>query len=161
MVSTGTGEHERALTALVATVALLALTVCLAAVVLATVGSVPLGSSPPQAAFELEVDAASDRVALEHVAGDPLPVNETSLVVAVNGEALAFQPPVPFFSADGFRGGPTGPINPSWGPTWRPGDTGSFRLASTNRPPIDEGDRVAVTVAVDGRTVVRLESVAR
>lgn len=153
-----TRTDTRATTSVLGTALLVGLTVVLAATVVATVGSFTLASSTPSAAFDLSVEG--DRIELTHVGGDPLEVDSLSLTVAVEGEELDEQPPVPFFSADGFASGPTGPINPASEPEWTPGETVSFQVASTNEPPIEPGDRVTVTVAVDGQRLVTLEDTA-
>ena len=132
-----------------------------ATVVLAVaVGATALGVAPAEpadrVALEVTADASSGRVALEHAAGPPLDVRDLSLRLEVDGEPLAHQPPVPFFAARGFRGGPTGPFNPSADPTWTVGETASLRVASTNDPPLAPGARLAVTVTREGRLLARV-----
>jgi FlaG/FlaF family flagellin (archaellin) len=152
---------RRAVAPAVGVVLLVALTVALAAVVgvaaLGTAGDVPGapdGSDP--VALSLSVDAGADRLALTHRAGAPLDVRELVVRISVAGTSLRHQPPVPFFAARGFRAGPTGPFNVGADPLWSAGETASLRLASTNAPGIDPGDRVVVRVAVDDRPVATL-----
>lgn len=115
-------------------------------------------STGPSAAFELTVDANEQEISLQHVGGETIDVRELTVHVAVEDEPLAEQPPVPFFSEHGFRGGPDGPFNERADPQWSVGETASVRVAGTNAPAIDPGDTVVVTLAVDGKTVASLES---
>lgn len=151
----------RAVAPVVGVLALVFVTACLAAVVAVAVGSVGVVEPVPAAAFELGVDSDEGSVALTHLAGEPLCVRDVTLTVTVEGEPLAEQPPVPFFAADGFRGGPEGPFNEAADPEWRVGETATVRVAETNDPSIEPGDTVRVTVAVDGETIARLETTAR
>ena len=109
----------------------------------------------PQAALSLRVDAGTDTLALTHRGGDALDARTLSVRVRVAGRPLHHQPPVPFFAARGYRAGPTGPLNPAADPRWTAGERARLRLAETNRPRPEPGDRVTVTVAVDGRRVAR------
>jgi len=115
---------------------------------------------PPTAAFALSADAAADRITVTHRGGDAVDVRDLTVRVTVDGEPIARQPPVPFFSAGGFHSGPTGPFNPAGGTTWRAGETASFRVATTNDPPIAPGDDVAVRLSVRGTTVATLAATA-
>ncbi len=153
---------DRRATSAVVAVVLLALVTVLAA---AAVGAATMTNVPeepaPMADFRLEVEAATDRIAIRHVSGDVLNVTDLQIRVHVAGEPLARQPPVPFFASRGFRSGPTGPFNPAGGTTWRAGERGTLRLASTNSPGIDSGDRVSVLVLSDRGTVASLRATAR
>lgn len=141
-------------------VLLLALVTLLgAAAVGATLPSVP-EEPPPSAALRLDADAASDRLTVRHVAGDDLDVADLDVTVTVDGDALAHQPPVPFFAARGFVSGPTGPFNHAGGTTWRAGQRGTLRIASTNDPQLSSGDRVTVTVTTDRDVVAKLSTIA-
>ena len=139
-------------------VLLVGLIVALAAVVgvvaVGTVADVPHGRPP--VSLSLAVDAGTDRVTLVHRAGDSLDVRRLTVRVSVAGTPLRYQPRVPFFAARGFRAGPTGPFNVAADPRWTAGETASLRLASTNAPGIDPGDRVVVEVAVGDRRVATL-----
>jgi hypothetical protein len=115
----------------------------------------------PTAAFALRADAATDRLVLTHRGGDPVDVRAATLRVAVSGQPLRHQPPTPFFAADGFRSGPTGPLNPESDGRWTAGERGRLRLAATNAPLLDPGDRVRATIRVDGRRVARVVVRAR
>jgi flagellin-like protein len=151
-------QGRRAVSPVVGVVLLLVLTVALAAVVtaagLGAVGVVPdVGG---RADLSLAVDAEADRLTLRHRAGEPLDVGRLTVRVRVAGTPLRHQPPVPFFAAQGFRSGPTGPFNAAADPRWTAGEVASLRLASTNGPTIAPGDRVVVDVTVGGRRVATL-----
>ena len=157
----GPPRVSRRATAPVVAVALLVLvTVALAGTVLAGLGAVTPPDPPPQAALRLSVDAGADRVALTHRSGDPLDARRLRVHVAVNGTPLDHQPPGPFFAARGFRAGPGGPFNRAADPAWTPGETASFRLASTNDPAIGPGARVDVELYADGFLVGRFSAEA-
>jgi flagellin-like protein len=141
-------------------VLLVLVTVTAAAAVGATFASTP-AEPTPMTELRLTVDADDDRLALRHVTGDALNVSNLRLRIHVDGEPLAHQPPVPFFAATGFRSGPTGPFNPAGGTSWRAGQRGTLRLASTNSPDIDPGDHVRVQVLADHGTVASLQATAR
>ena len=98
----------------------------------AAVGLGALPTAPTVAGATLAVDG--DRLVLTHRAGEPVDVRRLDVVVRVDGDPLRHQPPVPFFSARGFRPGPTGPFNAAADPMWEVGERASIRLASTNRP---------------------------
>jgi len=136
----------------------------LAAVVGTVAGATALGALPadrPTAALALRADAGADRLVVTHRAGDPLPPDRLSVRVRIDGRPLAHQPPVPFFAAEGFRSGPTGPFNSrSTGP-WTAGERAGVRLAATNRPGLRPGRRVTVDVRVEGVCVARVTALAR
>ncbi|MGQ3328793.1 type IV pilin N-terminal domain-containing protein [Halorubrum sp. FL23] len=140
----------------VAGVLLLAITVVLAGgVVTATIGA-PTEPAPTTA---LSLSATDDRITVTHRGGDALNATELTVRVRVDGEPLARQPPVPFFSAAGFHPGPTGAFNAATDGAWRVGGTASFRVAETNDPTLEPGRTVAVDISVDGRPVATLEAV--
>lgn len=135
-----------------------------ALVVSLAVAGVAVGLLPdpaPVAAFALQADAGTDRVTLVHRGGDAVDVYDLDLRVRVSGRPLRHQPPTPFFAARGFRSGPTGPLNPETDRRWTAGERARLGLASTNAPPIDPGDRVTVTLRLDGRRVARVVARAR
>lgn len=149
----------RALSPVLGVVLLVGITVAVAATV-GAVATVDPGGTVPAAHLTLSVDAESGRVALTHEGGETLDVSALSVTVAVDGEALDHQPPVPFFAAAGFESGPTGPFNVASGDDWSAGETAGFRLASTNDPQLPEGAHVEVTVATERGTVAELEATA-
>lgn len=136
----------------------------LAAVVGTAVGGAAVGVLPtdrPTAALALRADAGTDRLVLTHRAGEPLAPDRLAVRVLIDGRPLAHQPPVPFFAAEGFRSGPTGPFNSrSTGP-WTRGERAGLRLAGTNRPALRPGRRVTVVVRVGNARVARVTAVAR
>jgi len=138
------GSADRGVSPVLAVVLLVGLTVCVAAVL----GTVAFGQAaavdgpPPRATFS--IDAAGDRVTIVHEGGDPVAVGPLRVEVAVDGEPLAHQPPVPFFAATGFEGGPTGPFNPSSSGTWTAGERASFSVAGTNEPTLEPGATLTV-----------------
>lgn len=150
---------SRALSPVVGVVLLAFVTVLGAAAVGAMVPTAP-AEPPPVVDLRVDVDAATDRVTLRHVGGDTLDVADLRLRIRVNGTRLARQPPVPFFAAHGFVSGPTGPFNHAGGTTWRAGQRASLRIASTNRPVPDRGDRVTVIVATERQTIAELTTTA-
>ena len=137
-------------------VLLLAITVVLAGGVAAAALGPSTATVPPSAVLSLS--ATDDRIAIDHRGGDPIDVAAVTVRVSVDGEPLAEQPPVPFFSAAGFRPGPTGPFNSASDDTWRVGETASFRVADTNDPTLEPGRTVTVEITADGRPVATLEA---
>ena len=152
--------RSRAVSPVVGIVLLLVCTVVLGSVVALSAATAP-AAPPPSASVAVDADAGDDRIALTHRGGDALDVRDVSLDVTVAGEPLDRQPPVPFFSTSGFRPGPTGPFNPAADPEWRAGETASFRIASTNEPAIDPGDRVRVVVYAEDGRVATVTTTAR
>lgn len=140
----------------VAVVLLLAITVVAAAAVAAGLPAVP-GEPPPQRAAG--ADATVDgRVAVTLLSGEPIDVRAASVRISVAGEPLTRQPPVPFFAARGFHGGPTGPFNAAADPTWTVGETASLCVAATNEPAVRAGETLRVEVRVDGHVVAVAET---
>ncbi|SDL99116.1 flagellin N-terminal-like domain-containing protein [Halogranum gelatinilyticum] len=151
---------ERAVSPVVGVALVLVVTVCLAAVVgagvLATTTQLPEERSATPVALSLSV--SGDRLTLAHRGGRALDVSELGVTVAVDGTELRHQPPVPFFSARGFRAGPTGPFNVASDGSWSVGETASVELASTNSPQLTSGATVTVRIVADGRPVARLSA---
>lgn len=153
--------HTSRAVAPVAGVLLVAMTVLLGVGVTAVAFGVDAGvgttpSPAPTATFSLAVDG--DRITITHRGGDSLAVDGLRVVVAVNGEPLTHQPPVPFFSARGFRPGPTGPFNPAAANEWTAGTAASIRIAGTNDPQPMPGDAVTVRLVVDDTPVAVLSA---
>lgn len=153
-----TARADRAVSPAVGVVLLVLVTVALAATV--GVGAVPdlPGDPPPAAHIDCRADAGPDRVACTHRGGDRLDTRDLRVHVAVGGDPLTHQPPVPFFAARGFRAGPTGPFNPSSDPGWTAGETASFSIAATNDPGLTPGASVRVRLLADGYTVAAAET---
>ncbi len=149
----------RATSSLVGVVLLVAVTV-LVATAAGSLAAVDPGTEVPTASLSLTADAEADRIALTHQGGETLDVSELSVTVSVDGAELDRQPPVPFFAADGFESGPTGPFNVASDDDWSAGETAGIRIASTNEPRLSEGSHVEVTVATEGGVVASLETTA-
>lgn len=141
----------------VAGVLLLAIVVVLGGGVATVAFAVDAPAEPAPTAM-LSLSATGDQVAVDHRGGDAIDVAAATVRVRVDGDPLDRQPPVPFFSAVGFRSGPDGPFNAASDNVWRVGETASFRVAGTNDPTLSPGGTVTVTIAVDGRTVATLET---
>lgn len=154
------GRPGRSTAPVVGVVVLLVLTVGLGAVVVVSVDSLDGRGDPTLVLVSASADSETNEITLEHRHGDPLDVTELELVVTIDGEELARQPPVPFFAADGFRGGPVGPFNGRANPAWRAGEVASFEIASTNDPTVDPGDEVLVTILEDVELIARVETTA-
>lgn len=152
---------KRAISPVVGVITLVGLTVCLVAVIAIGVGAWSLEPSAPTAVFDLTVDGEQSTVAIEHVGGESVDVTKLSVTIAVNGDELAEQPPVPFVGASGFDGAPGGPFNSATDAEWRAGERASVVVAGTNDPGIESGDSVTVTLVVDGRRLATLEETAK
>ncbi|MGQ3411483.1 type IV pilin [Natrinema sp. LN54] len=158
--NTTTDGETRAISPIIGVLLLVALTVCLAAVIAVGVGAWTLESPGSTATFELSADGDQSSISIEHVAGDAVDVEALSVTVAVNGTELAEQPPVPYAGASGFNGTPEGPFNSGADSEWTVGERASLSVADTNSPPLARGDSVTVTLAIDGRRVATLEATA-
>jgi len=112
----------------------------------------------PTASLSVTADASTDRIAVSHEAGDELDVTSLDLHITVDGRALRYQPPVPFFAADGFASGPEGPFNTASPDSFRAGETATLGLAATNDPLLEPGDTVTVQISTP-RGVVHDETV--
>lgn len=142
----------RGVTPVVGVVLLVGVTVVLALSVWAALTIPSLGEAP-SASLSVSVESEDRRVALAHQGGDTLNVSALTLTIEINGRKLADQPPVPFFAADGFDSGPTGPFNSKSPNTWQAGETAAVRLAGTNAPLLVPDSRVTVVVVVGGAVV--------
>lgn len=137
----------RATSSVVGVALLVAVSVLAAAVVGATtLDAADAPRSTTRASLSASADAAADRVALTHEGGDALAVEDLRVVIEIDGERLAHQPPVPFFAARGFESGPTGPFNVATDGTWQAGETAAVALADTNAPQLAAGAEVTVRV---------------
>ncbi len=154
------GDVSRGLSPVVGVVLLVIVTVGLAGIA----GGAVLGSDtteqPPRVHFTVSAQADADRITFTHDGGETVSTEKLTLRIEVDGEPLAQQPPVPFFAADGFVSGPTGPFNPAADPAWTAGESASIALASTNAPLLAPGSTVSVTIATDQGVITRLETEA-
>lgn len=152
----------RALAPALGVALLLACVVAVATVLGATVFAVSTPPDPaPRASFSATADASTDAIVLTHRAGDAVDVRTVTVVIEIDGAPLAYQPPVPFFAAEGFVSGPTGPFNRASDPRWTPGETASVRLASTNEPRLAPGSRVTIRLYVGDVPLAVVETTAR
>lgn len=149
---------DRAASPVVGVVLLTAVTVVAASAV-GTAVVVDPPEPPPTAAFELAADASGE-IRVTHHGGDAVDPDSLRVRVRVDGEPLAEQPPVPFFAAAGFEGGPTGAFNSATDGEWRAGETAMFRLAATNEPTVTSGAAVEVRLYVDDQRIALLETTA-
>ncbi|WP_269801693.1 type IV pilin [Haloprofundus halophilus] len=109
----------------------------------------------------LSLTATGETLQFVHRGGETLDVRRLELRVSVDGEPLEHHPPVPFFSASGFRPGPTGPFNSAASPEWRAGETASVAVAGTNDPELTVGSSVTADVRYEGRPLVTLSAIVR
>jgi hypothetical protein len=114
----------------------------------------------PTVGVALAVTVDGDRVVLTNRAGGTLDVRAVDVRIRVDGTPLRYQPPVPFFAAQGFEGGPTGPFNAAADPAWERGERAGVSVAGTNRPTVDPGDRVTVELRADGRRLATVTATA-
>ena len=153
----------RAVSPVVGVVLLIGLTLAVGTVVgVSTMGLLePVEAPTDPVMIAVSATAADSTIVLSHESGPPIDVRRVTVHISVGGESLRHQPPVPFFSAVGFRSGPTGPFNPSTDPAWSIGERASLRIAGTNDPPLREGVTVTVRIHRGDRPVARAETVAR
>lgn len=151
---------NRAVAPVVGVVLLVAVTASLAAVVGAGVVGSPVPPEPTTATFRADADATGE-IRMVHVGGDPIDPEELRLAVRVDGEPLASQPPVPFFSAMGFESGPTGVFNSATRGEWRAGQEATLRVAASNEPPLRAGAAVEIRIYVDDLLVATKEVVVQ
>lgn len=151
---------SRAITPVVGILVFLVITVLLATTVAAGLVTVAPTDPDLEPAFDLSVTAADGSITIDYLRGEPIDVREVTLSVTVDGDPLDEQPPVPFFAANGYEGGPTGPFNEAADPHWVAPETAGFRLAETNEPLPDPGDEVAVTIVVENEPVAEKRTTA-
>lgn len=156
--------NARAAAPVVGVVLLVAVTVLGAAALAAGLSGAdalsPSPGEPSRVVLDASANATADRVTLVHRGGDTLAVTDLRVRVTVDGRPLAHQPPVPFFAAEGFESGPTGPFNVAADDRWTAGERASFALAGTNAPLLDPGARVTVRVYSDELKVAEVQATA-
>lgn len=150
---------SRALSPVIGVVTLVAVTVLLSATLLGTAG-IGVSEPPPSASLAVSVDAETERIELSHQGGDELDVAELTVHITVDGEALRYQPPVPFFASRGFRSGPEGVFNSASSNRFRAGHQTSFEVATTNSPEIHSGSTVSIRITVDDSVIFESETTA-
>lgn len=149
---------DRALSPVIGCLLLTAITVAGAAAVGAAV-TVDSPDPVPMASFDAGADS-SGAVRITHRGGDAIDPDTLRVHVRVDGDPLASQPPVPFFSAHGFESGPTGPFNVAYTGDWRAGETARFRIAATNAPTLYPGASVEIRLYVAGQKIAELSVTA-
>lgn len=137
----------------IASILFVGLLVVLAGTVMSATFCVESALTGPPPSVSLSASASGDRIELVHRGGDQIDVQQLTVFVRINGNPLTEQPPVPFFAAEGFRSGPTGPFNSASPHDWSPGERASFRIATTNNPYPSDGDRIKIRLSVRGRPV--------
>ncbi len=153
---------DRGVSPVIGVVLLVALAVVIAGVVAGGLLAADPPDPQPTVIIDAETEPATDTISVRHVRGDALDPAALSLQVTVNGTELDRQPPIPFFSADGFVPGPTGPFNAATDSDWTAGKTGTLRIASTNEPSgIETGDRVELTLIYDEHVLTETTITAR
>ncbi|WP_331234538.1 type IV pilin [Natronorarus salvus] len=153
----------RAIAPVVGSVLLLLCVLGLATTVAVVSTGFSSGLSAPgsHVSVSLSVDAETNRFVFTHDGGERLDPRTLTLVVAVDGTPLDHQPPVPFFSAEGFHSAPTGVFNEASTREWTVGGSASFVVAGSNSPTPDRGSTVTVELYEDGRPIARAETTAR
>lgn len=138
------------------------LTACVV-VLCVVVGTMALAYEPFESASPVlvgaTVDAEADEITLTLERGGPLDVRELSLLVEVDGEPLAHQPPVPFVGATGFST-PSGPFNAAADPHWERGESAVLPIAGTNGPLPEPGSRLTIRLFENELPIAVIETSA-
>lgn len=148
---------SRATAPVIGVVILIGLTVALGAGVAVLVGGISSNEAPVDVRMTGTFDPETNEISLRHRGGEVLPVADTDLHVRIDDEPLAHQPPIPFFAAKGFSGGPTGPFNPASDATWAAGEVGTLRIAGTNDPVPTTDSTVEVRVVLREQVVATVD----
>lgn len=151
---------NRAVSAVIGVVLLVALTVVFSVTVFATV-DYGLSEPAPTVSLAVSADATTDRIQLSHQGGDELDVTEIDLSISIDGEELRHQPPVPFFAAEGFESGPVGAFNSASDNTFRAGEHTSVTLATTNSPQLQQDTTVTVQITTQNTVLYEETTTAR
>lgn len=147
---------DRAVSPVVAIVVLLLITLVLAGTLGVTVLNVS-PSEPTRATFTLSADSTTQTITVTHRGGAALDPSSLRLRITVGGDPIAHQPPVPFFAAEGFMGGPSGPFNSAYEGEWVAGQSASVRLASTNTR-FRSGSELSIRLYADDQLLAQLET---
>jgi flagellin-like protein len=148
---------DRAASPVIAIVLLIGITVVAAAALGVTVFDMFSTEPLPQATFTLSADSTTQTITLTHRGGTALDPASLRLRIAVDGEPIAHQPPIPFFSSEGFMSGPTGPFNSADEGKWIAGQSASVQLASTNTQ-FSAGSVITIRLYVDDYLLITLET---
>jgi flagellin-like protein len=152
-------SRSRAVSPVLGVVLLTAVTVVAAAAVGAVVVVDP-PDPPPVATFDAEADATGE-IRVTHRGGDAVAPDDLRVRVRVDGEPLVEQPPVPFFAARGFEGGPTGAFNSATRGEWRAGEAASLTVADTNAPRVSPGKTVELRLYVGDDRIALLRTMVQ
>ena len=145
---------------MVAVVLVVACTIGLSVGVVALSGSIGSPSAPPQVILTGAADTSTGVITIAHDGGEELDVDSLALVVTIDGDELVHQPPVPFFSSDGFAPGPTGAFNVASDRTLTAGETASFELAASNEPQLESNSVVRIRVIYEDAMLLTIEFTA-
>ena len=143
----------RAVAPVVGIVVIVAGAILLGVTLAAVLTSTELTNPPPRLEMAGSIDTSTYVLTLEHLGGDDIDLHSVEFSVEIDDEPLEKQPPIPFFAASGFAGGPTGPFNSATDDTWSAGERSTFRIASTNDPLPSQNSTVRVTVRQDGAVI--------
>lgn len=148
---------DRAVAPVVGVPLLVAVTVALATAVGVGVVQRPAApAAPTQATFEASADSTGE-IRVVHTGGDAVDPADLAVTVRVDGDPLAFQPPVPFFSARGFESGPTGVFNSATRGEWRAGEAASLRVAGSNELTLSADTTLEIRIFADDVSIAVLE----
>lgn len=142
------------------TIGVLVLTL-ITVVLAAAVGVTAIETKPPTAQTPTSVSATATsdgRITLVLTAGPALDVDNLAFRITIDGVPLEHQPPIPFFAAQGFQAGPTGPFNSAAVQSWTLGEPASFQLAGTNSPSLYPGASVKIRIHRDNLTIAMIET---
>lgn len=138
----------RAVAPVVGALALLGITVVLAATIgIAVFGLAPGDEQPPAAAVDVALDS-NRTIILEHAGGDEIDVEALEVTILVDGEPIPFQPPVPFAGAEGYFGAPLGPFNVQSDDQWSTGERAGLVFAGENAVVVEAGETLEVRLVV-------------
>ncbi|MFB6153531.1 MAG: type IV pilin [Halodesulfurarchaeum sp.] len=144
---------SRAVSPVIGSVMLVLVTVGLVAALALVVHGGSMPTVQPDYTSLSATASSSGEIVLTHRGGKAIDVDEIRVLVLVEGEPLDLQPPVPFFSTEGFQPGPTGPFNVAADQNWTVGERASFVIAGSNAPSLSPGDRVRVEIVSHDRTL--------
>lgn len=138
---------------------LVGITVILGAAVGVVTLGIPTPATPqPPLVSSVTASAETNQITFVNEGGREVDVRDLSLHIELDGVPLSNQPPIPFFSATGFKSGPTGAFNSASSPMWNPGERAAIRVATTNSPQLTENAMLTVRLSIDGTSVAVLET---
>lgn len=143
-------------------VLLLAITVLLAGTVSVVALGIPVPATPvTPVTATVTATADTNEITITNEDHRVLDVRNLDIRIEIDGTPLEHQPPVPFFSATGFRSGPNGAFNDAANPYWEPGETVSLRIATTNNPQLTPHATLTVRIYRNGIPIATLETRVR